>query len=58
MKFYRTSSVIEEFPKNTQHNGNIKGERHISYVLGIFKTFNKPFIVLVEECTKVAKINE
>ncbi|CAD8174998.1 unnamed protein product [Paramecium octaurelia] len=58
LKFHRTSQIIEESPKHQEQEGKIKGDRRCSYILGVFKTYNKSFIVLVEECTKVATIQE
>ncbi|CAD8166728.1 unnamed protein product [Paramecium octaurelia] len=58
LKFHRISQIIEESPKFQEQEGNIKGDKRCSYILGVFKTYNKSFIVIVDECTKVATIQD
>ncbi|CAD8131415.1 unnamed protein product [Paramecium pentaurelia] len=58
LKFHRISSIIEESTKIQEQEGKMKGDQRCSYILGVFKTYNKSFIVIVEECTKVAIIQD
>lgn len=49
---------ITEIPVPDKSSGLPRGEKSVSYVIGVYRTGGKHFIVVVEDCTRVAKVQD